>query len=274
MAARLFGLDEVKTSEKVQETKENDVQTLNVTAADSVQEDAAEESASVTEPEKGAVTAETVAAEAVQAEEPVAEAEEEAPVYITPGMEWRATMKTLEEQVEKELGKANSVINDIIAEEKAKCRALVEKQFKDKEDALVESHTKEVSDMKEQYEEEISSLKAELKEAQEALKAEQEEAAAKQKEALDEAVAKQKEECDAELEKMKTLYAQQLDEVQEAFREKTVTFRREIDQYKEQVEVLMLHIDDPFVLQEMEMKQTQEAAEKANAESAAAAAEE
>ena len=61
---------------------------------------------------------------------------------------------------------------------------------------------------------------------------------------------------------MKNLYDEQLAEVQEAFREKTAGFRKEIDHYKEQIEVLMLHIDDPFVLQEIQMKQSQQPQEK------------
>ena len=64
---------------------------------------------------------------------------------------------------------------------------------------------------------------------------------------------------------MKTLYAEQLDEVQVAFRDKMAALRKEIDQYKEQIEVLMLHIDDPFVVQEMQMKQA-EAERQAEAE--------
>ena len=39
---------------------------------------------------------------------------------------------------------------------------------------------------------------------------------------------------------------------------------REIDHYKEQIEVLMLHIDDPFILQEIQMKQSQQPQEKEN----------
>ena len=71
-----------------------------------------------------------------------------------------------------------------------------------------------------------------------------------------------KEEHEAELEKMKKLYAEQLDEVQAAFKDKIAALRKEIDQHKEQIEVLMLHIDDPFVLQEMQMKQAAEAKEQ------------
>ena len=136
------------------------------------------------------------AVEAMKAAASAQQAEEDA-VYIEPGMAWRKTLKSLEEEIEKELGKANAVVADVIAKEKAKCKDAVAK----------EAH-------------------------------------------------------EAELEKMKNLYDEQLAEVQEAFREKTAGFRKEIDHYKEQIEVLMLHIDDPFVLQEIQMKQSQQPQEK------------
>ena len=60
------------------------------------------------------------AVEAMKAAASAQQAEEDA-VYIEPGMAWRKTLKSLEEEIEKELGKANAVVADVIAKEKAKC---------------------------------------------------------------------------------------------------------------------------------------------------------
>ena len=166
------------------------------------------------------------AVEAMKAAASAQQAEEDA-VYIEPGMAWRKTLKSLEEEIEKELGKANAVVADVIAKEKAKCKETAEKEEAEKK--LEEQHAQELKELTEKYE-------AELKDGKEA--------------------------HEAELEKMKNLYDEQLAEVQEAFREKTAGFRKEIDHYKEQIEVLMLHIDDPFVLQEIQMKQSQQPQEK------------
>lgn len=158
-------------------------------------------------------------------------------VHIVAGMEWRKLMKALEEEVEKELGKANAVVNDVIAKEKSKCRDDVQKEFDDKEKQMISDHEKEMESLKKENEDAISKVKEEQKEEVEKIKGEHE----------------------AELEKMKKLYEDQLNEVQESFRDKMTMLRKEIDQYKEQIEVLMLHLDDPFILQEVQMKQTQEA---------------
>ncbi len=169
------------------------------------------------------VTAEKVTAEvskeAIEAVEAMKAAlsqqEEEDVVYITPGMEWRKALNSLEEEIEKELGKANELISDILAKEKAKCKENLQKEYAQKEKNLIMQQEEEIAKLKEEHE--------------------------------------------AELEKMKKLYAEQLDEAGEAFRERAAALRKEIDQHKEQIEVLMLHIDDPFVVQEMQMKQAQEA---------------
>ena len=79
-------------------------------------------------------------------------------------------------------------------------------------------------------------------------------------------IAALKDEQEAELEKMKKLYAEQLEEAGKAFRDKAVALRKEIDQHKEQIEVLMLHIDDPFVIQEMQMKQRAQAEDNVSEE--------
>nr|MBQ8253341.1 hypothetical protein [Lachnospiraceae bacterium] len=160
-----------------------------------------------------------VSKEAIQAVEAMKAAmthqEDEETVYITPGVEWRKSLKNLEEEVEKELSHYNSVIKDIISKEKAKCKEALQKEYAEKERALAKQQEDEIAQLKEEHE--------------------------------------------AELEKMKKLYAEQLDEAGKAFREKAAALRKEIDQHKEQIEVLMLHIDDPFVVQEMQMKQAQEA---------------
>ena len=174
------------------------------------------------------------AVEAMKAAASAQQAEEDA-VYIEPGMAWRKTLKSLEEEIEKELGKANAVAKEF-AEKEADMSKVHEEETKkltaEKEEAekkLEEQHAQELKELTEKYE-------AELKDSKEA--------------------------HEAELEKMKNLYDEQLAEVQEAFREKTAGFRKEIDHYKEQIEVLMLHIDDPFVLQEIQMKQSQQPQEK------------
>jgi len=142
-----------------------------------------------------------------------AQSEEPETVYITAGMEWCKAMKDLEEEVEKELSKANTIINDVIAKERAKVRETLQKEFAEKEKELIEQQEQKTEQLNKEHE--------------------------------------------AELEKMKKLYAEQLDEASAAFRDKLAALRKEIDQHKEQIEVLMLHIDDPFVLQEMQMKQAQ-----------------
>lgn len=145
-------------------------------------------------------------------------ADENEVIHITPGVEWRKAMKAVEDEVEKELAKANAVINDILAKEKAKVKETLQKEFAEKEKQLIAEHEQETEELKKEHE--------------------------------------------AELEKMKKLYAEQIDETAEAFKDKMAALRREIDQHKEQIEVLMLHIDDPFVLQEIQMKQSQAATEK------------
>jgi len=138
---------------------------------------------------------------------------EEGTVYITAGVEWRRAMKTVEEEVEKELSKANEVIADILTKEKAKVRESLQKEFAEKEKQMISEHKEETEQLKKEHE--------------------------------------------AELEKMKKLYAEQIEETASAFKDKMAALRKEIDQHKEQIEVLMLHIDDPFVLQEVQMKQSQ-----------------
>lgn len=150
------------------------------------------------------------------------QAQEEETVYITPGMEWRKAMKSVEEEVEKELAKANAAIHDILVKEKAKVRETLQKEYAEKEKQMISEHEEETEQLKKEHE--------------------------------------------AELEKMKKLYAEQIEETANAFKDKMAALRREIDQHKEQIEVLMLHIDDPFVVQEMQMKQAQ--AEKASEEAA------
>lgn len=172
-----------------------------------------------TENDKAAVTDSAEASrEAIKAVEAMKAAmtqpDTEESVFITAGQEWRKTMKLLEREVEKELGRANDMINDVLAKERAKCRETLQKEFAEKEKQI-----------RKEYEDEAEVLKKDH---------------------------------EAELEKMKKLYHEQLDEVQDAFRDKMAALRKEIDQHKEQIEVLMLHIDDPFVLQEIQMKQTQE----------------
>ena len=49
------------------------------------------------------------AVEAMKAAASAQQAEEDA-VYIEPGMAWRKPLKSLEEEIEKELGKANAVV--------------------------------------------------------------------------------------------------------------------------------------------------------------------
>ena len=142
-----------------------------------------------------------------------AHTDEEETVYITAGMEWRKAIKVVEEEVEKELSKANDVIGDILTKEKAKVKEALQKEFAEKEKQLVGDHEQEMEQLKKDHE--------------------------------------------AELAKMKKLYEEQVDETAAAFKDKMAALRKEIDQYKDQIEVLMLHIDDPFVVQEMQMKQVQ-----------------
>lgn len=199
------------------------------------------------------VSASDEAIKAVEAMKAAASAQqvEEDVVYIEPGMAWRKTLKSLEEEIEKELGKANAVVADVIAKEKAKCKDAVAKEFAEKE-----------ADMSKAHEEETKKLTAEKEEAEKKLEEQHAQELKELTEKYEAELKDGKEAHEAELEKMKNLYDEQLAEVQEAFREKTAGFRKEIDHYKEQIEVLMLHIDDPFVLQEIQMKQSQQPQEK------------
>ena len=82
------------------------------------------------------------AVEAMKAAASAQQAEEDA-VYIEPGMAWRKTLKSLEEEIEKELGKANAVVADVIAKEKAKCKDAVAKEFAEKEADMSKVHEEE-----------------------------------------------------------------------------------------------------------------------------------
>ena len=198
------------------------------------------------------VSASDEAIKAVEAMKAAVSAQQtEEPVYIEPGMAWRKALKSLEEEIEKELGKANAVVADVIAKEKAKCKDAVAKEFAEKE-----------ADMSKAHEEETKKLAAEKEEAEKKLEEQHAQELKELTQKYEAELKDSKEAHEAELEKMKNLYDEQLSEVQEAFREKTAGFRKEIDHYKEQIEVLMLHIDDPFVLQEIQMKQSQQPQEK------------
>lgn len=53
------------------------------------------------------------------------------------------------------------------------------------------------------------------------------------------------------LDKMKNMYGDQMEEMQTAYREKNAALKREMDQYKEKLEILMLEHDaDPFMVAE------------------------
>lgn len=54
------------------------------------------------------------------------------------------------------------------------------------------------------------------------------------------------------LDKMKQMYGDQMDEMQTAYREKNAALKREMDQYKEKLDILMLeHESDPFAAGDM-----------------------
>ena len=158
--------------------------------------------------------------EATEKETEKETAPEKETVFIEVGTAWKETLQKLESEIEKELGKANAAVADVIAKEKEKCKADTEKEYK-------QVYEEKMAACKEEHEKELEALKSEHT---------------------------------IELEKMKNLYEQQLNEAAESFRERNQQLRKEMDHYKEQIETLMLHIDDPFVLQEIQMKQDQEAA--------------
>ena len=101
--------------------------------------------------------------------------------------------------------------------------------------------------LKETYEKEIAGLKATLdNHAAEFEKGQTVEISELNKK-WEENLAEAKNANDAELQKMKILYAEQIGEIESAFREKSNGLRKEIDKYKEQIEILMLqHHDDSF----------------------------
>ena len=68
------------------------------------------------------------------------------------------------EEVEKELSKANAVVNDVVVKEKAKAREAVQKEFADKEKNLIEAQEKEVSRLKEEQEEKVNQIEKEHEE--------------------------------------------------------------------------------------------------------------
>ncbi len=202
--------------------------------------------------EKDGLMKAVMAAKAMQANEKeggqTAESAEKEIVYVENGTVWKDMMAALQTEIEKELGKANAVCADVIAKEKETCKANTEKEYK------------------QMYEDKLTALAEE--------KDQEKEAIVKEK---DEEIEALKNDHSIELEKMKNLYEQQLNEAAESFRDKNQQLRKEMDRYKEQIEMLMLHIDDPFVLQEIQMKQEQSAAgsqqeaaeEEATAESGA-----
>ena len=213
--------------EIIQETEEKQKDTVQM-------EEATEETKEETK-EETVQEASDEAIRAVEAMKAAAAAQDQArqEVYYTPGVAWRKAVQMLEEEMEKELSRANQTVADVIEKEKNSCRSVVDAEYAQKMDDLKKEQKDALDKQQQEYEEKLDA----------------------QKKQYEEQIETKEKEHEAELEKMKTLYAQQLDEVQTAFRDKLAGLRKEIDHYKEQIEVLMLHIDDPFVLQEIQMKQ-------------------
>lgn len=68
------------------------------------------------------------------------------------------------------------------------------------------------------------------------------------KEAHNQEITKMKDEQINAFDKMKQMYGDQMEEMQTAYREKNAALKREMDQYKEKLDILMLqHEEDPFL---------------------------
>ena|GEM_PF-933918 len=154
--------------------------------------------------------------------------------YVKTDDKWKSMLADLQKEVEGQLKKANDTVTELLETEKKKAADAVEKELTDKleklekeKNAEIERLTKENDELKKGFEAKKDEVRAEV-----------------EKEAA--------EKHDAELASLKAQYEQQIDTVQNANHDKLQAMRKEMDGYKEQIETLMLHIDDPFVLQEIQ----------------------
>ncbi len=180
-------------------------------------------------------SAQNSGADAAPATEKVVEVAVAEPVsYIKTDDKWKDLLSDLQKEVESELKKANDTVTELLETEKKKAADTVEKEL-----------TEKLENLKKEKDVQIEKLTAENEELKKGFDAKKDEL----KEEIDkEASAKQ----EAEIASLKAQYEQQIDSIQNANREKLQAMRKEMDGYKEQIETLMLHIDDPFVLQEIQ----------------------
>ncbi|MBR4760463.1 MAG: hypothetical protein IK078_10005 [Lachnospiraceae bacterium] len=151
---------------------------------------------------------------------------------------WKDIMTGLQQELEEQIEKADKDSKAAVQAERDSAAARIEKETTAIKEQLEKEHADEIKKLTEEKDSEIDRLTKENEELKATLEKEKEE------------IRKQVEQENSEL--IKSQYEQQIDSIQTANREKLAAMRREMDGYKEQIETLMLHIDDPFVLQEIQ----------------------
>lgn len=190
--------------------------------------------------------------------------------------DWQIALTTLENAVLDEMDRMSNIMEGMKAAEKARvsdaiarekelyvqeCQqenAALKEKYENEILRITETDKKEIAEIKEQKEKEIATLKETYEKEIAGLKVILDNHAAEFEKGKtveiselnkkwEEDLAEAKNANDAELQKMKILYAEQIGEIESAFREKNNGLRKEIDKYKEQIEILMLqHHDDSF----------------------------
>ena len=134
----------------------------------------------------------------------------------------RSQLKIAEDEVKKAVKEAGSSTEKVVEAEKTKLISAFELEKK----AMNANFDKQLAELQEKHEAEISELKAEHNQE----------------------MVQVKDEHITALDKMKNMYGEQMEEMQTAYREKNAALKKEMDQYKEKLDILMLeHDTDPFM---------------------------
>ena len=154
--------------------------------------------------------------------------------YVKTSDKWKGMLADLQKEVEDELKKADETVTELLESEKKKAADAVKKELTEKLETLEKEKNAEIERLTKENEE----LKKDFDAKKDEVRAEVEKEAAEKQE--------------AEIASLKAQYEQQLAGIQNTNHDKLQAMRKEMDGYKEQIETLMLHIDDPFVLQEIQ----------------------
>ncbi|MCR5418457.1 MAG: hypothetical protein K6E84_06035 [Lachnospiraceae bacterium] len=187
--------------------------------------------------EEAVDTQESTAAESTTGIQSAADAVEamKASAVPTGGIElWKSVLDGLKDEMDKRLSKADETVTELVESEKKKAADAVAEEMQAKLDAL-----------EKEKDEQIEALTKENEELRQGFDAKKDE--------LTEQIEKEfTQKQEAEVASVKAQYEQQIQSLNDANHDKLQAMRKEIDGYKEQIETLMLEIDDPFVLQQIQ----------------------